>query len=146
MGQQTAARTAGGGVVVRVVVRVVDGALGTDRPGVASGGAGAVVWFEGVVRPGEDGMALEALRYEVYPPMTERVMRELAGEVAAAFGLTGLVVEHSVGRVAVGETSFRLGVAAEHRREALDAMDRFIARMKAEVPIWKVPVFAGGEG
>ncbi|MEM1212393.1 MAG: molybdenum cofactor biosynthesis protein MoaE [Planctomycetota bacterium] len=127
-----------------VSVRLVEGPLGVDRPALEDSGAGAVVRFEGVVRPGEDGRGLEALVYEVYPPMTERVMRELAERVRADFGLTGLAVEHSVGRVPVGWASFRLGVAAEHRREALDAMDAFIARMKAEVPIWKVPVFADG--
>ncbi|MEM6391671.1 MAG: molybdenum cofactor biosynthesis protein MoaE [Planctomycetota bacterium] len=140
MGQHTATRT----TPEAVSVRMLEGPLPGDRVAVACAGAGAVVWFEGVVRPSEDGQELAALLYEVYPPMTGRLMEELADEIASAFGLTGLAVEHSVGRVAVGEVSFRLGVSAAHRREALDAMDRFIARMKAEVPIWKVPAFVDG--
>lgn len=104
-------------------------------------GAGAVVTFEGVVRPGEGNGVIEALEYEVYEPMTGRELERLAGEVYEAYDLLAIRVEHSMGRVAVGRVSFRLRLAAAHRREALDAMDAFITRMKRDVPIWKNPVW-----
>jgi molybdopterin synthase catalytic subunit len=53
-----------------------------------------------------------------------------------------MCVEHSRGRVAAGECSFRLRVAASHRPEALRAVEEFIDRMKRDVPIWKTPVYA----
>jgi molybdopterin synthase catalytic subunit len=40
----------------------------------------------------------------------------------------------------VGAASFRLLVRAAHRREALDAADAYIERMKRDVPIWKTAV------
>ena len=105
-------------------------------------GAGAVVTFEGVVRPLEEGRRLLALDYEQYPPMTEAEMIKLAQLISTEFELTALRCEHSVGRVHVGEVSFRLQVAAPHRPAALAATDAFVARMKQVVPIWKNPVFA----
>lgn len=107
-------------------------------------GAGAWVVFEGVVRPEESGRVLTALVYEAYEPMTTRELKHLAGRVAADFGLMAICVEHSVGRVAVGEVSFRLSVASAHRAEALAAVAEFIDAMKRTVPLWKNAEFASG--
>lgn len=121
-------------------VRVVEGPLAPWTP-MSVPGAGAVVVFDGVVRPLEGGRVLEALDYEAYRPMADRQLERLAAETVSGHGLLACLAWHSVGRVAVGEASFRLVVASAHRREALAAMDRFIDLMKKDVPIWKRPVW-----
>ena len=108
----------------------------------APDGCGAVVVFEGRVRGLEDGRPVAALAYEAYEPMTTRELRSLAESVCAEHQLPWLRAEHSTGRVGVGEVSFRLSIAAPHRAEALAAAGVFIDRMKREVPLWKVPVYA----
>ena len=126
-----------------VEVKLVDGPLrpaAVEAPG--DGRSGAVLAFTGVVRGLESGRPLRALRYQQYPPMTRRSLHELAAAVAAEFGLHAVRVEHSLGEVAVGEASFRLTLAGAHRPETLAATAAFIDRMKADVPLWKVPVFA----
>jgi len=125
-----------------VRVTITDGPLGAAAPE-RTEGAGAVVVFEGIVRRIEAGEALLALDYQAYEPMATRQLTRLGEELAGRLGLLGVSVEHSRGRVAVGEVSFRLEVAAPHRKEALRAMDEFIDRMKCDVPIWKSPVWAG---
>jgi molybdopterin synthase catalytic subunit len=104
--------------------------------------AGAIVQFEGVVRPTEDGRTLISLEYEAYRPMADNMLGDLAQQVLEEHSLSAITVEHSTGTVRVGERSFRLVVAAPHRAQALSAMASFIDRMKQEVPIWKRPVFA----
>jgi molybdopterin synthase catalytic subunit len=104
--------------------------------------AGAIVQFEGVVRPTEDGRPLMALEYEAYRPMADNMLGELARQVLDEHGLTAITVEHSTGTVPVGERSFRLVIASPHRASALSAMALFIDRMKQDVPIWKRPVSA----
>lgn len=122
-----------------IEIAITDGALG---PGSVTDpcGAGAVAMFEGVVREREGDTVISALDYRTYDPMAERMLRRLAEDVARRFGLVHVRVEHSRGRVAVGLCSFRLVIAAEHRKEALAAMDEFIDRLKRDVPIWKSPV------
>ncbi|MEM7577512.1 MAG: molybdenum cofactor biosynthesis protein MoaE [Planctomycetota bacterium] len=105
-------------------------------------GAGAALVFEGRVRPNEGGRLLEALGYEAYSPMTERQLEQLAAAVLEEHGLIGLHVDHSVGRVPIGAMSFRLVVHSAHRKSGLAAMDAFIDRMKRDVALWKVPVYA----
>jgi len=103
---------------------------------------GAIVQFEGVVRPIEDGRPLLALEYEAYRPMADNMLGDLARRVLEEHGLSAITVEHSTGTVRVGERSFRLVIAAPHRAPALSAMASFIDRMKRDAPIWKRPVFA----
>lgn len=119
-----------------VRVTMTSGPLGPAKPIVAVG-AGAVVVFEGVVRAQEGDQEIEALLYEAYEPMAQKMLEAIGQELLASRGLLSLDVEHSRGRVAVGECSFRLAIAARHRKEALAATDEFIDRMKRDVPIWK---------
>lgn len=108
-------------------------------------GAGAVIVFDGVVRPMEGESLITALEYELYQPMAQRTLVALAHDVQQRHGVLEICVWHSSGRVNVGEVSFRLRVASSHRKEAIAAMDEFIDRLKQDVPIWKHAVKAEQE-
>jgi molybdopterin synthase catalytic subunit len=75
--------------------------------------------------------------------MASNLLRRLGEELLRDHGLIAICVEHSTGRVAAGECSFRLRIVAHHRKEALAAADHFINRMKRDVPIWKMAVSRG---
>lgn len=131
-------------IATHIEVRLVEGELGAGEP-MRLPGAGAVVQFEGVVRPTESGQPLRGLTYEAYEPMTGRMLDALGREIAEQHGLRALRVEHSVGFVPNHAVSFRLTVVSAHRKAALAAMDKFIDRMKQDVPLWKVPEWEAGD-
>ncbi len=122
-----------------VSVTITDGPLGAAAPWSVPG-AGAVLTFEGVVRPTEDGATIDGLDYDAYRPMALSMLTELAEELVGSHGLSAVVVEHAVGWVAVGEVSFRLRIASPHRAEGLAAAAEFISRMKEDIPLFKVAV------
>jgi molybdopterin synthase catalytic subunit len=122
-------------------VHIHDGPLPDEPIALHQHGAGAVIEFEGIVRPSEDGRDLDGLNYQTYDPMAENSLRTLSEQACERFGLIGLSVEHSRGHVPVGRRSFRLRIASAHRKEALAATDWFIDVMKRDVPIWKQPAF-----
>src|SRR2546421_9764426 len=126
---------------IEVYVKILDGPLTPKGLPRDVPNAGAVLCFEGVVRPVESGRAIAALDYEAYEPMATNLLRRLGGEVSRTHGLIDLCVEHSRGRVRAGECSFRLRVASPHRPEALRAVAEFVDRMKRDVPIWKTAVY-----
>ncbi len=123
-----------------VLASIHSGPLSRPAPPFPGDGAGAIVLFEGRVRPRENGRTIRALSYEVYEPMAREMLVAIGEELAGRHGLVGLCVEHSKGLVAVGECSFRLQVAGRHRQESLAALSEFIDRLKRDVPIWKMPV------
>jgi len=122
-----------------VDVRILDGPI-PPAPAAFREGAGAVLAFHGIVRPEEVGHPILGLDYQSYDPMAERLLRELAEEAITRFHLRGFRVLHSRGFVPAGQPSLLAEAAGTHRRETLDALDWYIARMKEDVPIWKRPV------
>ncbi len=140
------------GPVTQAVERGVLSRLEQSRaiapsPAPAIAVVGARVRFDGIVRREEprDGDAvgvLAALDYSAYEPMAQRELERIAREVGERAGVLAMAVIHSRGRVPVGETSFVLVVESAHRAPAVAAMGEFIERMKADVPIWKTPVWA----
>lgn len=123
--------------MMAVDVRISDGPLGPHHADAPLPGGGAAVVFEGIVRDTENGGAIEGLHYEAYEPMAQRQIHAIAHDLVQRLGLLRISVEHSRGFVPVGGCSFRLVIIAAHRREAIDAMDQFIDRLKQDVPIWK---------
>jgi len=111
-----------------VEVEIADGPLPAPPPGVPFEGAGGIVAFEGIVRATEEGRRIAALVYQAYEPMAQRTIAAIAADLIKKHGVLAIKVEHSRGRVAVGECSFRLTVSAKHRKEAFAAADEFIDR------------------
>lgn len=99
-------------------------------------GYGAFVPFVGTVRA-EGG--IEALSFDVYPPLLEQWFEEQS----RSFEGMMLKMAHSYGDVRVHESSFVAAVASSHRREALEGIDRFVETFKATAPIWKYDLIDG---
>ena len=123
--------------MMSISIQITDGPLAPHTPEPPHPGGGAAVAFEGIVRPTENGATIDGLHYETYEPMAQRQMHSIADDLIQRLGLLRISVEHSRGFVPVGGCSFRLVIVSPHRREALDAMDEFIDRLKRDVPIWK---------
>lgn len=122
---------------------IVDGALSPRPPRPALQGVGAVLVFEGVVRAREAEGLIDALTYEAYEPMASDTIRKIAEALVREHGLIRIEVEHSRGRVPVGQVSFRLTIQSRHREEGLQAAAAFIDQLKRDVPIWKRPEWQG---
>lgn len=100
-------------------------------------GIGAVVEFWGVVRGTEQDRPISALDYEIYEPMARRVIAQILEELGIENPCASVMVIHRSGIVPAGEPSIFLRIESRHRKEAFRLLDRFMDRLKAEVPIWK---------
>jgi molybdopterin synthase catalytic subunit len=105
---------------------------------------GAVVGFDGVVRDHHGGRAVSELRYEAYAELAEREGQAIVGEALAKFAVRGIVAEHRVGELAIGEVAVYVGVAAAHRDAAFAACRFVIDEIKTRVPIWKHERYGDG--
>jgi molybdopterin synthase catalytic subunit len=105
---------------------------------------GAIVGFDGVVRDHHDGRAVSALRYEAYADLAEREGQAIVDEALARFDVRGIVAEHRVGLLAIGDVAVYVGVSAAHRDAAFAACRHVIDEIKARVPIWKHERYGDG--
>jgi len=110
---------------------------------VADPAAGATVSFSGDVRNHDDGRSVLTLTYEGHPT-AERILAEVAQEIAQRFEIIALAVAHRVGPIPIGEAALVAAVSAAHRGEAFRAGSELVEQVKARLPVWKHQVFTDG--
>lgn len=113
------------------------------RAAVDSPTSGAVVIFSGVVRNHDGGHDIRSLDYQAHP-QAQQIMEECCASVAKETGLTVAAV-HRVGHLEVGDIALSAAVSAAHRREAFDACELLVERIKSTLPIWKRQYFFDGQ-
>ena len=107
---------------------------------------GAVVTFLGTTRETspDDPRPVAALEYEAYESLAVTEMQRIAAETRERFGPLGIAMVHRTGRVALGEPSVAVVVAAPHRGAAFDACRYAIDALKSRVAVWKREVYRDG--
>ncbi len=99
--------------------------------------AGACAVFVGSVRGQAHGETVEALELEHYPGFTEARIEAIDADARARFDLIDTLVIHRHGRMAPGEAIVLVVALSKHRRDALQAVDYLMDRLKTEAPFWK---------
>jgi molybdopterin synthase catalytic subunit len=100
--------------------------------------------FLGQVRADEiDGKKVEAIEYTAYEEMALKQMHEIREAIFAKYPLTCMHVHHSLGTVRAGEICLFVFTSAAHRKEAIDACEETVERIKAELPVWGKEIFVG---
>jgi molybdopterin synthase catalytic subunit len=117
--------------------------LAEHERAVAHPAAGAVVSFQGVVRNHDEGRGVSELEYEAHPS-AERILAEVAGEIAARPEVYAVAVSHRVGLLKVGDVALVAAVSTAHRAAAFSACADLVDEVKSRLPVWKRQVFADG--
>jgi molybdopterin synthase catalytic subunit len=106
--------------------------------------AGALATFVGSVRDSAHGGDVSALELEAYPGFTEKQIAQIEADARARFDVIDTLVIHRHGRMAPGEAIVLVAALSKHRREALQAVDYLMDRLKTEAPFWKKEVRPDG--
>ena len=106
---------------------------------------GAIITFLGTTRDSTDGKRVNYLEYEAYQPMAQDMIRLIFDEVKERWEIEDLAMSHRLGKVDIGEISMVVAIASPHRKQAFEAGQYSIDRIKEIVPIWKKEFFDDGE-
>ncbi len=108
--------------------------------------SGAIATFEGTVRSERrsDGVELIALDYSAHEAMAIEQLGLLRERALERFEIKDAAIAHRLGRLALGDVSVAIAVAAGHRGATFDACRWLIETLKADVPIWKKDIWADG--
>ena len=105
--------------------------------------AGAIVLFSGEVRT-DAKKEVQYLDYEVHNLLAEYMIHDILLDAIAKWNLKLALCVHRSGRVEVSESAVVVITASRHRKEAYEANQYIIQRVKHEVPIWKREYFSDG--
>lgn len=106
--------------------------------------AGAVVLFLGTVRELTDGKQTSSLEYEAYAEMAVQQLNSLLNEAETRWPVIKIAVVHRLGHLDLGEIAVAVAVSCPHRRDAFEAGQWVMDRIKEVVPIWKKEHWADG--
>lgn len=134
----------GGSGVVLSEVRETTLSLSEVEAAVRGPQIGAICTFLGTVRDHTGPHSVEALSYEAYAEMAEKVMRTIGAEVCEKHPSARVAILHRIGLLKVGEASVAIAVASPHRAEAFDGCRHIIERLKEDVPVWKKEIRTDG--
>lgn len=121
-----------------------DFSLDELRDGLVTEEDGAVVVFNGVVRGNSDGEEVRRLEMERYEDMTLKELEKVKDETLLNFDVTDLNLIHRHGKFDVGENIVCIMASAPHRKEAFEACEYCIDRLKEKVPLWKKEITEEG--
>lgn len=105
---------------------------------------GGIGIFQGTVRNHHEGRAVQALKYTSYTPVAEKMIRQIEQDITQKYDVSYVRVIHRIGALDVGGTAIIAVAYAPHRREAFQACEEAVERVKHEVPIWKEEFYTDG--
>jgi molybdopterin synthase catalytic subunit len=130
---------------VLVTAQPFDPAAETDAVRHANPRVGGVVSFLGLMRDLNQGQAVQSMRLEHYPGMTEKALQAIVDEARARWDLEAVRVVHRVGELRPQDPIVLVAVASRHRGEAFRAAEFIIDYLKTSAPFWKKERTAQGE-
>ncbi len=102
--------------------------------------------FLGQVRADEtENGVVTAIEYTAYEDMALEKMHEIRESIFSKYSITCMHVHHSLGTVNAGDICLFVFTSAPHRKEAIEACEETVERLKAELPVWGREITAGGD-
>ncbi|MFB6253777.1 MAG: molybdopterin synthase, partial [Halobacteriaceae archaeon] len=101
--------------------------------------AGAIATFTGRVRAKDDphDEVTTQLTFEKYDEVASSRLSEIKEDIESRDGVYEVLLHHRTGTIEYGEDIVFVVVLAGHRKEAFQAVEDGINRLKDEVPIFK---------
>lgn len=100
--------------------------------------------FIGTVRNHHEGRTVQALKYTSYAPVAEKMIRTIEQEIQEKYALRYVRVVHRIGTLDIGDKAIIAIAYAPHRREAFQACEEAVERVKHEVLVWKEEFYTDG--
>jgi molybdopterin synthase catalytic subunit len=73
--------------------------------------------------------------------MANTVFHTIREEAFSKYDLTCMHIYHSLGQVKAGEISLFVFTSSIHRKDAIDACEEIVERIKKEAPVWGKEIF-----
>ncbi|MEH6931209.1 molybdopterin synthase catalytic subunit MoaE [Bacillus sp. JJ783] len=106
---------------------------------------GAVTTFIGTVREFTKGRRTLYLEYVAYKTMAEKMLQKIGSEVKEKWPGTHVAITHRIGTLQISDIAVVVAVSTPHRKEAYEANEYIMERIKQIVPIWKKEFWEDGD-
>jgi len=121
----------------------------TDKPlspnevleGLKTDASGSVVMHSGIVRASSEGKGVACMEYQADVRAAREELSRIAGDIATRWKIQDVALCRRMGRLEPGEVILVAAVSAAHRREAFEACQHAVERLKAMSSVSKREVW-----
>jgi molybdopterin synthase catalytic subunit len=114
--------------MIRVTEKFVSPQLLLDS--LKTDSSGSVVMHLGVVRPDSNGRRVVSIEYEADINAAERELSHIVNEILTKWTIQDIALCRRRGRLDLGDVILMVAVAAPHRKEAFEACEYAVERMR----------------
>ena len=90
-----------------------------------------------------DGKQVKAIEYTSHVEIALETMAKIREDIFSQYDLTCMHVHHSLGVIKAGEICLFVFTSSRHRKDAIEACEACVERVKAELPVWGKEIFEG---
>lgn len=101
------------------------------------GKSGAIVSFTGSVRNHSANGIVKGMYYEAYLGMAEEKIKDIENIVKEKWDINKIKIVHRIGELTIGDISIIIIVSSYHSKNAFEACQFILHKIKNEVPVWK---------
>lgn len=109
-----------------------------------AGQCGASSVFTGTMRDFNEGDAVDAMRLEHYPGMTEKELSRIVEEARQRWNILDALIIHRVGDILPDQVIVLAAVWSSHRGPAFEACRYLVEALKHRAPFWKKETLNSG--
>jgi molybdopterin synthase catalytic subunit len=128
------------------MIRVTDSPLCPNEvlESLKTNASGSVVMHSGIVRASSDDGEVAYIEYEADISAAEEELSRIADDIAARWQVQDVALFRRMGRLRPGEVILVTAVSAGHRKEAFEACQHAVERLKAMKSVVKREVWQEG--
>ena len=106
-----------------------------------SDSSGSLVIHIGVVRPSSEGKKVVSIEYQAEKFEGEKELFQIAAEIRDRWEIQDIALCRRIGNLKAGEVILLSAVAARHRKEAFEACEEAVERMRNMTSVKKREIF-----
>jgi molybdopterin synthase catalytic subunit len=121
--------------VVKVTEELISPQLLLDS--LKTDSSGSIVMHLGIVRPDSEGRKVISIEYAAEINSAEKELLHITNEIRAKWKIQDIALCRRTGRLDVGDMILMVAIASPHRKEAFEACEYAVERMRSMQSISK---------
>ena len=125
------------------MIQIVDKAIDLQilLNDVKSNDSGSLVVHFGIVRPTSEGKTVSSIEYRIEEKEAKRELDQIIGDIKNKWQIQDCTLIRRKGKLQLGETILAAAIAAPHRKDAFEACQYAVERLRGMVSVKKIESF-----
>ena len=99
--------------------------------------SGSLVMHIGIVRPSSEGKKVSLIQYQIDKDEAERQLHQITGDIKGKWQIQDIALLRRMGKLFLGEIILIAAIAAPHRKDAFEACQYAIERLRGMTSVQK---------